>query len=183
MSEVGRFIGHLSSYPTLNVVFKMVDIELLFGNYKLEQITDGDNSDHFCIFDYGQMTHTLFGHQGHAQFDRLFRPDMDYISLHYVSDQRTRRRFAFENNVPRIVSLGYDTNQFFAVHHDERANIFLSHSCQSVEYCSVRINGPNVRALLFKQMFYSHARPLDFLSETFPAHFIFYRPIEWVTLI
>jgi hypothetical protein len=28
-----------------------------------------------------------------------------------------------------------------------------------------RIDGPNVPALLFKQMFYGHARLLDFLSE------------------
>jgi hypothetical protein len=72
-------------------MLKLVDIEFLFGNYKLEQIADGYNSDHACIFDNGQMTHTLFGHQRHAEFDRLFWPDMNYISLHNVSNQSVKR--------------------------------------------------------------------------------------------
>jgi hypothetical protein len=50
----------------LNVVFKLINSEFLFGNYILEQIANGNNADHFCVFDYGQMTHALLGHQGHA---------------------------------------------------------------------------------------------------------------------
>ena len=50
----------------LNVVFKLINSEFFIGNYILEQIADGNNADHFCVFDYGQMTHALLGHQGHA---------------------------------------------------------------------------------------------------------------------
>jgi hypothetical protein len=44
----------------LNVVFKLINSEFLFGNYILEQIADGNNADHFCVlnrratFDLGQ---------------------------------------------------------------------------------------------------------------------------------
>src|SRR6516164_6359457 len=32
---------------------------------------------------------------------------MDYITFHNLPDQRGRRRFAFENDIPRIVPLSY----------------------------------------------------------------------------
>jgi len=74
-------------------------------------------------------------------------------------DKRGGGRFAFEHDIPRIVSLGYDADQFFAVHHNQRADIFVSHFCYGVEHCGVRTNGPNVPALLFKQMSYGHVAP------------------------
>jgi hypothetical protein len=101
-----------------NVVFKFIDNEFLFRNYALEQIANGDNADHFFAFEHGQVTHTLIGHQGHAYLDRLFWPDMDYVSLHDIPDQRGGGPFAFENDIPGIVSLGYDADQFFTVHHN-----------------------------------------------------------------
>jgi hypothetical protein len=103
---------------TTNVVFKFIDNEFLFRNYALEQIANGDNADHFFAFEHGQVTHTLIGHQGHAYLDRLFWPDMDYVSLHDIPDQRGGGPFAFENDIPGIVSLGYDADQFFTVHHN-----------------------------------------------------------------
>jgi hypothetical protein len=111
---------------------------------------------------------------------------MDYVSLHNVSDQRGRGRFAFKNDITRIVSLGYDADQFFSVHHNQRADIFFGHFCHSIEYCGVWINGPNVPALLFKQMFYGHARPLDLLSELSVRVFkerYFLHQVGWATLI
>ena len=51
---------------TLNVVFKLIDDEFLFGNYEFEQIADGDDADYFCAVEHRQMTHALVGHQGHA---------------------------------------------------------------------------------------------------------------------
>ena len=56
----------VSATPALNVVFKLINNEFLFRNYIVEQIADGNNADHFCVFDYGQMTHALVDHQGHA---------------------------------------------------------------------------------------------------------------------
>jgi hypothetical protein len=75
---------------------------------------------------------------------------MEYVALHDVPDKRFRGRFAFKNDIPRIVSLGYDADQFFAVHYNQRTNIFFGHFCHGIEYCGVRINGPDVAALLFK---------------------------------
>jgi hypothetical protein len=48
------------------VVFKLIDIELLFGNYKLQQITDGDDADHFGAFEYVSRVWlaSLFGSDG-----------------------------------------------------------------------------------------------------------------------
>jgi hypothetical protein len=94
------------------------DNEFLFRNYGLEQIANGDNANHFFAFEYRQVTDTLIGHQGHAYLDRLFWPDMDYVSLHDIPDQRGGGPFAFENDIPGIVSLGYDADQFFTVHHN-----------------------------------------------------------------
>ena len=56
----------VSASSALNVVFKLIKSEFVFGNYMLEQIADGNNADQFCVFDYRQMTHALVGHQGHA---------------------------------------------------------------------------------------------------------------------
>jgi hypothetical protein len=63
------------------------------------------------------------------------------------------------------VSLGYDADQFFTVHHDQRTDIFLSHFCHCIKDCGIRINGPNVPALPFKQVFYGHAAPPFSFSE------------------
>ena len=60
-----ELLGRVVS-AALNVVFKLINSEFLFGNYILEQIADGNNADHFCVFDYGQMTHALVRHQGHT---------------------------------------------------------------------------------------------------------------------
>ena len=81
-------------------------------------VRNGDNTNHLFAFEHGQVTHTLIGHQGHAYLDRLFWPDMDYVSLHDIPDQRGGGPFAFENDIPGIVSLGYDADQFFTVHHN-----------------------------------------------------------------
>src|SRR6516164_2515275 len=43
----------VSATPALNVVFKLINNEFLFRNYIVEQIADGNNADHFCVFDYG----------------------------------------------------------------------------------------------------------------------------------
>ncbi len=56
----------LGSYSALNIMFELIDGEFPFGNYEFEQIADRDNSDHLCVFHHGQMTHTLFCHQGHT---------------------------------------------------------------------------------------------------------------------
>src|SRR5579872_1933226 len=84
---------------------------------------------------------------------------MDYVSLHDIPDQRGRRRFAFEYDVPRIVSLGYDADQFFTVHHRQRADIFFSHFCHSFKNCGVRANSPKAPVFLCKKMFYGHDAP------------------------
>jgi hypothetical protein len=68
-------------------------------------------------------------------------------------------RFAFENHVPRIVSLGDDADQFFAVHHDQRTDVLFSHLCQGIEYRSIRSNGPKIPALLLEYVSYRHVAP------------------------
>src|SRR6516165_4041557 len=84
---------------------------------------------------------------------------MDYVSLHDVLDERSGGRFAFEDDIPRIVSLGDDPDQSIIVHHHQAADIFFSHFCQSIEYRGVRTNGPNPPALLSKNIFYGHGVP------------------------
>lgn len=37
---------------TVNIVFKFIDKVLLFRNYSLEQIADGDNANHFFAFEH-----------------------------------------------------------------------------------------------------------------------------------
>jgi hypothetical protein len=49
-----------------------------------------------------------------------------------LPDQRGGGRFSLENDIPRIVSLGYDADQFFTVHHDQRTDIFFSHFWDTV---------------------------------------------------
>jgi hypothetical protein len=41
-----------STALTMNVVFKFIDNELLFRNYSLKQIADGDNADDFTAFEH-----------------------------------------------------------------------------------------------------------------------------------
>src|SRR6516225_8196297 len=50
---------------------------------------------------------------------------MDSACVHDLPDKRGRGGFAFEHDIPRIVSLGYDADQFFAVHHKPK-NRYLS---------------------------------------------------------
>ena len=45
--------GHACVALTTNVVFKFIDNEFLFRNYTLEQIANGDNADHFFVFEHG----------------------------------------------------------------------------------------------------------------------------------
>src|SRR6516225_8876769 len=81
---------------------------------------------------------------------------MDYISLHDVLNECGGGRFAFEDDIPRIVSLGDDPDQFIVLHYNQGADIFFSHSCHSIEYCGIRTNGPNASALLSKNICYGH---------------------------
>jgi hypothetical protein len=54
---------------------------------------------------------------------------MDYVCFHDLPDKRGGGRFAFEHDIPRIVSLGYDADVFFAFHHNQRTDVFVSHFC------------------------------------------------------
>src|SRR3974390_791698 len=63
---------------------------------------------------------------------------MGYVCLHDIFDWRSERCFALQHDIPRIVSLRYDTNQFSIVHDKQRADVFVSHFCKwhRVPLCS-----------------------------------------------
>src|ERR1700761_1509193 len=105
------------------------------------------------------MADALLTHDGHAFVNGLSRLCNDDVSFHDVSYGRRRRRLAPENNVPRVVPFGDDADEFLAVHHDQRANVLFSHFRDGVEDAGIRVNRPNVPALLIKQL--SHRGHLD----------------------
>src|SRR5258708_7801143 len=106
------------------------------------------------------MAPALLSHDGHTFVNGLFRLCNDDVSFHDVPHGRCGRRFTLENNVPRIVPFGDDANQFVAFHHGQRSNVFFSHFRDGVEDGSIRVNRPNVPALLIKQLSYrSHLDP------------------------
>ena len=59
-------------------------------------------------------------------------------------------------NVTRIVSLGDDTDQFLAIHHEQRPDVILGHFCDRVEDRGVRVNGRNGPILLVEQLQYGY---------------------------
>jgi hypothetical protein len=63
---------------------------------------------------------------------------------------------ALEYNVTRIVSFGDDTDQFLAIHHEQRSDVILSHFCDRVEDRGVRVNGRNGPILLVEQLQYGY---------------------------
>ena len=66
---------------------------------------------------------------------------------------------AFKNDVSGIGSLGYDTDQFLALHHNQRTDVFFSHFRQCIKNRFIWTNCPNVPALLSKEVFYGHVAP------------------------
>src|SRR3974390_2052644 len=90
---------------------------------------------------------------------------MGYVSLHDILDWRSDRCLALQRDIPRIVSLRYDTNQLSIVHDKQRADVFVSHFCNGIAYRCVRTNSPQAPALSFKKMSYGHgAAPFFSLS-------------------
>src|SRR5260370_10285916 len=113
------------------------------------------------------MAHALLSHDGHTFVNGLFRLCNDDVSFHDVPHGRCGRRFTLENNVPRIVPFGDDANQFVAFHHHQRSNVFFSHFRDGIEHGSIRVNRPNVPALLIEQL--SHRSHLHPPSATTPG--------------
>src|ERR1700748_2268460 len=106
------------------------------------------------------MAHALLGHDGHAFVNGLSWLCNDDVSFHDVPHGRRGRRLTLENNIPRIVPFGDDANEFLAFHHDQRSNVFFSHFRDGVEDGSIRVNRPDVPALLIEQLSYrSHLDP------------------------
>src|SRR6266850_7415562 len=116
------------------------------------------------------MAHALLTHDGHALVNGLFWLCNDDVSFHDVPHGRCGRRLTLENNIPRIVPFGDDANEFVAFHHYQRSNVFFSHFRDGIEDGSIRVNRPNVPALLIKQL--SHRSHLDPPSDTSPSRFL-----------
>jgi hypothetical protein len=64
---------------------------------------------------------------------------------------------------------GDDANEFLAFHHCQRSNVFFSHFRDGIEDGSIRVNSPNVPALLIKQL--SHRSHLDPPSDASSGNF------------
>src|ERR1700744_6048149 len=109
------------------------------------------------------MAHALLTHDGHAFVNGLTWLRNDDVSFPDVPYRRRRRGLAPENNISRIVPFGDDADEFLAVHHDQRSNVLFSHFRDGVEDASIRVNRPNVRALLIKQL--SHRGHLNAPSD------------------
>jgi hypothetical protein len=65
-----------------------------------------------------------------------------------------------------------DANELVAFHHYQRSNVFFSHFRDGIEDGSIWVNGPNVSALLIKQL--SHRSHLDPPSDTSPGKILFW---------
>src|SRR5258708_16270219 len=116
------------------------------------------------------MAHALLTHYGHTLVNGLFWLCNDDVSFHDVPHGRCGRRLTLENNIPRIMPFGDDANEFVAFHHGQRSNVFFSHFRDGIEDGGIRVNRPNVLALLIEQL--SHSSHLDHHSHTSPrTHF------------
>src|SRR5450759_3258531 len=102
------------------------------------------------------MAHALVAHESHALLDGLFGQHEYDAPFHDLPDRRRGRQMALEYNVTRIVSLGDDTDQFLAIHHEQRSDVILSHFCDRVEDRGVRVNGRNGPILLVEQLQYGY---------------------------
>src|SRR3974390_211973 len=96
------------------------------------------------------MTYALLSHKYHTLLNGFFWPSDDNVSLHDLPHRHCWRGFALKNDIPGVVSFGDDTNEFVAIHHDQRSNVLVSHFCDGIEDSSIRVNRPNVPALLIK---------------------------------
>src|SRR5215470_9590886 len=115
------------------------------------------------------MAHAFLSHYGQALVNGLSRLYNDDASFHDVPHGRCGRRLTLENNIPRIVPFGDDANEFLAFHDDQRSHVFFSHFRDGVEDGSIRMNRPNVPALLIKQL--SHRSHSDPPSDASSRHF------------
>jgi hypothetical protein len=150
---------------TVDVLLKLNNDELLITDYALDKIAD--NANWLFSLKHRQMAHALLTHDGRTLVNGLFWLCNDDVSFHDVPHERCGRCLALEDNIPPIVPFGDDANEFLALHHYQRSNVFFSHFRNGIEAGSIRVNRPNVPALLIKQL--SHRGHLDPPSDTSPG--------------
>src|SRR6267154_1365261 len=109
---------------TVDVALELNNHELLITDDAFDKIADRNNANWLFSLKHRQMAHPLLSHDGHALVNGLSWLCNDDVSFHDVPHGRCWRRLAFEDNIPRIVPFGDDTNEFLTFHHDQRSNVF-----------------------------------------------------------
>ena len=95
----------------------------------------------------------MFGHQRHAFLDAVIGLSLHDSCSHDFCDRRSLGRFAFEDDFPRIVSLGNHAGKVAILRHHQCPDLFLRHQVNRVIHRLFWPYLPDIMTFLIQKCF------------------------------
>jgi hypothetical protein len=142
------------------VALELLDLLLLLGDHRLDQIADRHETHHAPAVDDRQVAHVAVGHELHALLHRGLEHDRDDRRAHDVAHRGVGRGAAAQDHFARVVALGHDALERRCAHDEQGADVVLGHEPDGIEDGRLRLHREDRPALAFEQRPYrGHAHP------------------------